>query len=84
MQARSLIDQLEQHNQANKSAIEVNSLSPGQIADLCYLQRQAVGHVSYAPIEPRNLHAERPIPETARLDTRLHALYKELEKLDDS
>jgi hypothetical protein len=92
-QARSLVDQLEKKDFSSSSPerLEIETLSPGQIADLYYLQREARsedpssnnhGAPPYEPIEPYKLllTAERPPAEPTRLDTRLRALYKELER----
>lgn len=67
---------------------ELNLLSAGQIADLCYLQQQQLHYdrrdagssvpPSYSvPLSIGTLH-QRPRQETARLQTRYYALKEQL------
>jgi len=67
------------------SDIELSSLSAGQIADLCYIQRRDApsSTTAYMPIAPYELSetTERHATEAARIDTRLHTLYDQLRRI---
>ena len=84
-QAQSLLRQLEKPPQdLSPQQLEVEGISPGQIVDLSLIQQERGQETaSYQPIEPNKLFAtaERPQQETSRLDSRLHALYQELERI---
>jgi len=91
-QGRALTDQLsslpaETANHEVRFRIEVDTLTPGQVADLCFLHQQAhPDRTAYSPIDPHLLpmNVDRPAAESTRIDTRLHVLYKELEKIEKS
>lgn len=87
--AQVLVDHLEQRPEIQA---ELDALTPGQISDLDYLQREQNDSTAtnappndyyYQPIQPRKhvVTAERPPAEPTRLETRVHALYQELDRL---
>lgn len=69
--------------ETNASDIELNALTPGQIADLCRIQHESVecgDNVAYTPLNPfrmaRNTRIETR--EGGRLDVRLFVLKQKL------
>lgn len=97
-QACSMVEKMETINWDNNSGVsdrschveslELETLTPGQLADLVYLQRECnvnnkEGVQKYNPIDPHQLpvNMERPPVEQTRLETRLNVLYKELSKI---
>jgi hypothetical protein len=78
-------------DESSPSDLELNSVTPGQIADLCHIQQRIMKgsgggkNVSYAPLNPYT----QPMPsasrgsnlgEDGRLDVRVFALKEKLEK----
>lgn len=95
-QAQSLVQQLDHNIVADndeKIRLELDTLTAGQIADLCHLHQQkqneqhaatssTTAHCYYQPIQPGKLvMLDRALAEPARMESRLHALYKELDQL---
>lgn len=76
--------------EAVKEDLELTSLTPGQIADLCHLQRAAKScdertsgaRISYSPLNPYRMSNAKAVPETlaARLDARIATMKRKLEE----
>jgi hypothetical protein len=67
------------------SDLELQNISPGQIADLCHLQRKSKTtgqNIGYTPLNPFRLStlSEPDETEEARLDVRIHTLKEKLQK----
>lgn len=67
------------------SDVELNSITAGQIADLCRIQHKTVEcgeRVAYTPLNPFRMSAHSHLggTEEGRLDVRLSALRRELQK----
>jgi hypothetical protein len=67
------------------SDLELQNITPGQIADLCHLQRRsktAGQNISYTPLNPFRLStmSEPDEAEAARLDVRMYTLQEKLQK----
>jgi hypothetical protein len=70
--------------------LELNSVTPGQIADLCHIQQRIMKgsgggeNVSYAPLnpytQPMSSASQSNLGEDGRLDVRVFALKEKLEK----
>lgn len=66
--------------------IELKSVSPGQIADLCHIQHSTNScgpNIPYTPLNPYRMStmSEKEPIEASRLDARMVSLMGELEKL---
>lgn len=83
---RNLFDQVAAFpEQTAATDLELNGISPGQIADLCHM-KQADTHganEAYTPLNPYTMSVLRRPPETeqARLDVRLYELREKLNQL---
>ena len=72
-------------SQSIRSDLEINSITPGQIADLCQIQRHSTNcgeHAAYTPLNPFRMSTMgvAKLAEGERMDMRLSALNKKLEE----